>query len=288
VPTSKPPLPDPSLERFDRLGAFADWKPPKEDEIAFAARDLNFNDLILGIWPRDRKSRTGWEPARIWTRDRVRSSCDAIRQYDMTPTIMIWLGRFEGQIQAGIDWLQRLALETGCDVLLDLEGDWHRGRGISPDDAARMIDRGLRPLRRAGLRWGVTGLATLHRTVAPVAARAVYVLPQAYSIWKPGGAHWSHSLSTFPGTQQAAALKSWEAAARPIVMGLSCYWGGRPRAAGVPALTQPQTMRIAHAETAALFKDRPEPLAAWYWSLKWITGRSAGCKLARAFFGAKP
>jgi hypothetical protein len=280
VPASKPPLPDDTTGSYDGLGVFADWKPPTDREIQFVRQDLNFTDLILGIWPRDRKDRTGWEPPRIWTPERVCDRAAAVAAAGLTPTIMIWLGRYPEQIRAGVNWLAELGAETRAQVLLDLEGDWHRGKGIAPDKAAALV---ARLMKAAGVRWGVTGLAGLHSSLAPIARRADFVVPQAYSIWKPGGAHWSHSRSTFPGTQQAASVRSWSAVKKPIVMGLSCYWGARPKAAGVPALTQPQTMRIAAAETVALGIRE-----AWFWSLKWITGKSQSCKLARAFFGAKP
>jgi hypothetical protein len=195
------------------------------------------------------------------------------------PHLMIWAKRKEPFLDSALDWLLEMCSRAPelHSVLLDCEGHWHRGT-LDKEEAANMVGN-----RLADIKVGVTGLTKLHPTVLPVAECADYVVPQAYSFWKPGGAHWSHSRSTFPQTMQATAELSWSLENADLIMGLGCYWAGRPVQGLTPKLEPIQTMRASAIETVALGVD-----TAWYWSLKWARAKSAHGRQVRQFFGARP
>jgi hypothetical protein len=287
MPKKPPPLPDHTLEHL-RLGMFADWKPPTDEELRRARHELGCDDIILGVWPKATDG-SPWEPPRLWPVDRVLDRVHAAKSVGLRPVVMAWAVRSRAAIDSMCEYLKAVAVQGVCDVLLDCEGHWHRGRStggrILPADAGKRVQTRLR-----GLQWGVTGLARVHTTLADIGRRAAFVCPQAYSIWKPGGAHWSHSASTFPATMQAGSFASWAAVNPQVVMGLSCYWAGRPKSSAHPTLHAWQTMRMAAAETIALYDaHRPNITpTAWYWSLKWALANNKHGRFARRFFGANP
>ena len=265
---------DCSLERLS-LGVFADWSPPSPEAIGFAADSAGMKDIVLGVYS---KHPTKFKP-RGWSMAKLQEIVEACAETGLVPHLMIWAVRDKNRLPASLDWC-RAAMEKIPQlrsVLLDCEGQWHKGKGIGPNAAAHMTAEKLK-----GYRWGVTGLTKLHRTVRPVAMAASYVLPQCYSFWKPGGKHWSHSRSSFPMTIQATGVESWKEAESEIIMGLGCYWANRPASGLTPALSASQTMSACAIETVAL-----EVYSAWYWSLKWMRARSAHGREVRQFFGAR-
>lgn len=273
--TTKPPCPDPSLDRFEGLGIFADWKPPSDADLKFAANDLALNDIVLGVWPKDGAI---FRP-KGWPAGRIREVAEKCQKLGIRAHLMIWAKRRQAFLDSSLDWLREQCRDASelYSVLLDCEGSWHRS-GMPAKSAAAMVGD-----RLDGVIWGVTGLTALHTTVAPIARLASYVVPQAYSFWKPGENHWSHSRSTYPQVMQATAHKSWSTVPGELIMGLGCYWQERPAFDKQPKLSELQTMRACAIESTALEVER-----AWYWSLKWARGRNASGRAARQFFGARP
>lgn len=272
---------DSSLDRIESLGVFADWKMPSDVDIDFVAHTLReahggFGTIVLGFWPK-KADKDGWVPPCSWkeARDKLVACLDV----GLNPVVMVWAVRSKKAIEQACKWAREVQRGLGW-ILLDCESDWHRGHDIDPDQAAFIVDK---ELGGYGYIWGVTGLGRLHKTVAPLASQASFVVPQCYSFWKSGSAnHWSHSRSTFPGPQQASGFRRWSEAApnAEVIMGLGCYWGARPAQGLTPALTATHTMRIATIETAALGVR-----SIWWWSLKWLMKKDRRGEEVRRFFG---
>lgn len=266
-------MPDPSLTSL-RLGIFADWAPPSRASLVYAKKS-GMVDIVLGVWADRGKT---FAP-RAWRQSRLIEIASLCYDLDLHPHLMVWAHRDKRFLGASLDWCREVGEKAWWieSLLLDCEGPWHRGgNGLPPQEAADFVAK-----RLDGWSWGVTGLPTLHKTLAPLAELAHYVVPQCYSFWKPTGRHWSHSKKTFPQTMQVDGVKSWSRKNSEIIMGLGCYWANRPaHQPYVPALSTPQTMRASAIETAAL--DIP---IAWYWSLKWLRKRGVRGNEVRDFFG---
>jgi hypothetical protein len=277
---------DPSLGRIGSLGVFADWRLPKDEDLRFVAETMRkghggWDRVILGIWPKNAPH--GWVPR--YEPEAIRERLRACKDAELDPVVMAWARRGDRAIREMCEWLKEATYHR-TPLLLDAEGEWHRG-DVAPGAAAAAAWLVLDLLK--GETWGVTGLGQLHRTVFPLATLAHFVVPQCYSFWKPTGPHWSHSADTFPGHQQAAGHESWaEAVERAdntpeVIMGLGCYWAARPAQGLTPALTATQVMRAAVIETAALGID-----SIWWWSLKWLRKRGKAGDEVRRFFGVGP
>lgn len=275
---------DPSLDRIESLGIFADWKLPTDEQLRFVGDTMReahggFGTIVIGFWPKQ-AGKEGWIPP--CTTMRARERLAACEDAGLEPVVMVWAVRAGSAIVKACRWAKDALCSRSGRILLDCEGDWHQGLigDVGPETAAKIVEAEL-----GGYIWGVTGLSRLHKTVAPLAARASFVVPQCYSFWKPGKArHWSHSRSTFPGPQQASGFGQWRNAApnAELIMGLGCYWGARPAQGLTPALTATQTMRMATIETAALGVK-----SAWWWSLKWLMAKNRRGEEARRFFGVR-
>ena len=258
------------------LGVFADFSPPSPAALQWAIGTLAVEDIVFGAWssaPNGRPFRPrGWKLGQL---SRAVDTCVAA---GVRPHLMIWAKRHIDALPFALDWLDlALAAVPGLSsVLLDCEGHWHKGHGLTADSAADLVDR-----RLAGVQWGVTGLTKVHRTVRPLAERATYVVPQCYSFWRPGSKHWSHSRETAPQYQQAVGVDSWSRVNDRVVMALGCYWAARPAYGSIVApLTATQTLRACAAETSALGVEK-----AWYWSLKWLRAKTKAGDEVRDFFG---
>jgi len=264
---------DPSLAWL-RLGIFSDWVLPTDEDLRFVAEKLRMDDLILGFNVKEYSGK-GWKPK--YPVRRVKERIRACRDAGLKPIVMTWAIRSEKAIVEMCEWIQSV-IDSNTEILLDAEADWHRGNGINAVDAAYLVTNKLRDRR-----VGVTGLGQLQDTVRPLASRASFCVPQAYSFWSPIGGHWSQSPSTFPGPQQDQAFKTWSSAGpAQIIMALGCYWGNRPASKMTPKLQVSQTMRFAAIETASLGVS-----TVWYWSLKWARAKTAAGREVREFFGVK-
>jgi hypothetical protein len=271
---------DPSLDRIESLGVFADWRLPKDEDLLFVGETLRgahsgWNRIILGIWPRN--TVPGWKPR--YKPETVRDRLEACRDVGLDPVVMAWAKRDELAIREMCEWL-KAATYHDTPVLLDAEGAWHRGsRDFDAQEAAYVVTGQLK-----GTRWGVTGLGNLQHSVALLADQSHFVVPQCYSFWRPRKRqHWSHSRQTFPGPQQKYGIRSWGATGivdAEIIMGLGCYWAARPAQGLTPALTATQVMRMSVAETVALGVK-----SVWWWSLKWLRKRNRRGEEVRRFFG---
>lgn len=275
-------IPDQVLGLFTRIGIFTNWSTPSDEALRFSIEQCGFEDLVIGVPARDRASST-WSPG--FDQRSLEERIVATRQAGLTPWVMVWAIREQAWLEGALPWLVDLARRLGACPVLDCEPDrhvpaWHVGR-LAPELARETLIDEL-----GELPWAVTGLDELHWSVKPLAQVAPICVPQAYSIWKPGGEqHWSHSAHTAPGYQQARAIESWSRIGGVpldrITMGLGCYWGARPAFGAIaPALPSARSYRIAAAETAALGVPR-----AWYWALEHIRGEAG--EAARAFFGAR-
>jgi hypothetical protein len=268
-----------ALDCIEEWGIFCDWKLPSKFDIDFI-RFVGFNDAVLGVGNKNWNPKTGvWAPT--YSRDAIVKVASALVDCGVRVHLMPWAIRSKYWLDVAVPWFAETAEAAGClSVLFDVEKDWHTG-SISASKAAKFIADFMDGI--PGVALGVTGLSYLHSSVFLLAAIADYVVPQAYSIWRPVVKnHWSHSSSTFPAVQQAAAYKSWSSIGRTdgIVMGLANYWGARPAQTGCPALKQAQTLMIACAET-----ERLGCLSAWFWSLKWLLRRTRIADEMRRLFG---
>ena len=265
-----------TLDCVEEWGIFCDWRLPSQKDIDFI-RFAGFNDVVLGIG--NKFSSGVWVPT--YPKGRIIDVAKRLIDNGSRVHLMPWAIRSEHWLKHAVPWFAKTAEEAGClSVLFDAEKDWHNGT-ISAAKAAKFITDCMSDLPDIG--FGVTGLSNLHSSVFPLAVMADYVVPQAYSIWRPAVKnHWSHSKSTFPGVQQSTAYKSWCSTGRTegFVMGLANYWGTRPVQVGCPALTQTQTLMIACAET-----ERLGCLSAWFWSLKWLLKKSKTADDMRRLFG---
>lgn len=263
---------DPSLALFQSLGVFADWRLPTDEEIRFAAEELEFQVIILGI---AKAKGRGWHP-RLKT-PAIVERFGACREAGLEPFVMPWLVRRVDAVEAVCDWLLD-HFADGDASIFDAEEDVYRG-SMAPLAMAETIADSL-----DGRLWGVTGIGNLHRSVAPLARLSGIVCPQCYPFWRPTkDKHWSHSRATFPGPQQDQGFERWSEVnpeAR-FAMGLGCYWGKRPASGMTPALSASHTMRFAAVETAAL-----GVYESWYWSLKWLMESGVRGDEVRGFFGA--
>lgn len=271
--TPRPPEADPSLLKIQRLGVFADWKLPTDEELRFVSEDLRFDDVIFGI-ARD-TSRAGWSPK--YSESKVIERIAASRQAGLEPVVMPWAVKSEIGIEEMCSFILNV---TGKETasLLDTEEDWYASLGMTKQSAAeRVADR------LSERTWGVSGIGGLHKTVEPIASLSKFNVPQCYPFWKPtADKHWSHSSSTFPGPQQDQGFERWKDINEQaeLIMGLGCYWAERPANGTTPKLSASHTMRFAAIETVSLGVT-----TAWYWSLKWLMEHGERGDEVRAFFG---
>lgn len=271
---------DPSLDRIESLGVFADWRLPTDEQLRFVGDTMReahsgWSRIILGIWPKN--TVPGWKPR--YRPETVRERLRACKGAGLDPVVMAWARRDERAITEMCEWLKE-ATYHGTPLLLDAEGKWHKGTGIGEGAAADMVSELL-----TDEVWGVTGLGWMHSSVNQLWAHAQFIVPQCYSFWRPSSrTHWSHTRSTFPGHQQREGYNSWFGWEKnDCIMGLGCYWGARPARGLTPALTATQTMRIATIETAALGVK-----SIWWWSLKWLMKKGKRGEEVRRFFGVRP
>lgn len=264
---------DPSLLQFSRLGVFADWRLPTDEQLAFVSQELGFNEIILGLWPVE--GGHGWKAR--YTLAEVDERVRACRDATLMPVIMVWLVRSPEFIESTCNWL--LTLEDGnLPIVLDAEEAYYRSSKLTCVAAAQEIRA-----RLADRYWGVTSITKPPDTVDQLIRYAKFVVPQCYSFWKPGrGNHWSHSRSTFPGPAQALGATVYRAMnpQAEMIMGLGCYWAERPAHSLTPMLTASQVMRIACTETMA-----QGITTAWWWSLKWLMEDGERGDEVRNFFG---
>lgn len=271
-----------------RLWIFADFSVPTEAHIAQYAQ-CGFTDVVLGV----AKSTTEFKLSSTATR--WLKACELIRKYGMKPHFMVWAIRERSFIEQTFEVLLPLADQGDVSSLLfNAEGTWHRGKvggaqALSAQAAANLIRQ-----LRSPLDLGVVGFDRLHTTVLPLAKVCNYIMPEAYSFWKPGGDHWSHSWHTFPGPQQRRAYDAWwvKLPEKQFVMGLACYWGDRPRRGVAPALYDVQSMRLAMTETVAVWHEAAAPNSphsldgfqgAAYWSGKHLRGNTPVKQARRDF-----
>jgi len=262
---------DVSLQDFKRLGVFADWSLPTDEDIRFVAEDLAFDDIIVGLWPK--KNEKGWK-CRFKIAD-VLSRVISCESAGLNPVLMMWGLRDELAIMQMCSFAGAIMRRKQM-ILLDLEEGWYHG-SINAVSAGMLVAKKL-----SGRSWGVTGIARVTPTVAPIVGLSTFNVPQCYSFWKPGGDHWSHSKATFPGAQQRNGVIQWRRANgdAKIIMGLGGYWAERPANRNTPMLSLEQTMRMSAIETLACGVD-----SAWYWSLKWLKKKTKTGRRTRRFFG---
>lgn len=267
---------DPSLLQFHRLGVFADWRLPTDEDLAFVSEDLGFNEIVIGLWPRDQAK--AWEPK--YSMAQVNERVRACRDATLMPTVMVWLVRTPRFIESTCDWL--LALDDkDIPLLLDAEEAYYRSAAYSSIAAAHDVK-----MRLVARHWGVTSIPRPPDTVEALIRQAKFTVPQCYSFWKPGGRpHWSHNRATFPGPEQALGATVWRALnpTADLIMGLGCYWAERPADRYTPKLTASQIMRFSCIETLA-----QNIHASWWWSLKWLQLKDERGDEVRRFFGVGP
>lgn len=265
---------DHSLLQFHRLGVFADWRLPTDEDLRFVTEQLGFNEVILGLWPKD--GAAYWEPR--YTLAQVDERVRACRDATLMPVVMVWLVRTPAFIRTTCDWLLSLE-DSNLPLLLDAEEAYYKSSQYTSTAAAhdiktRLIDR----------YWGVTSIPRPPDTVDQLIRAAKFTVPQCYSYWKPGPKeHWSHSRATFPGPEQSLGASVYRALnpRAEMIMGLGCYWANRPADRYTPELTASQIMRFSCIETLA-----QGITTSWWWSLKWLREKGERGDKVRNFFGA--
>ena len=261
---------------MERKWIFADWKLPNDNDLALI-EEMGFTDVVLGMGV---VKDSAFQPQ--YAASRIVAGAEALKKRGVRVHVMSWVSRQRTFIKAMCRWLIEICEQTeAASALLDAEGYWHKGKGITPEDAAALVKSSLEGLSCA---LGVTGLSRLHKTVRPLLDVCDYGLGQAYSIWKPNESeHWSHDLSTEPGKQQLSSWASWGAADKPLVMGLSNYWAARPARFGLPKMSAEASLK--KALEGAIQVGATEVA---YWSLKWLGANTAAGEVARQMTAGIP
>ncbi len=267
-----------------RLWIFADYSLPTVDHIRLYA-SCGFSDVILGISKNRKKFQITGSKSK-WLK-----AAELIRNYNMKPQFMTWAVRNKSFIEQSFDTLNPMMDQVDVSShLLNPEVTWHEESGLSVLAAVKHIK-----LCRGDRDVGVVGYDKLHPTVQPLTEICDYIMPMAYSFWKPSTTqHWSHSAHTFPGPQQRRAYESWwlQMPQKQFVMALACYHGKRPQRDVAPTLTDLQSMRMAMAETIAVWHEAaapesPHPENSFqgvaYWSGKHLRGDSQVAEDRRKF-----
>jgi hypothetical protein len=262
---------DPSLALFEKLGVFADWKLPSDEEIRFVSEGLGFQIIVIGVGT---NGIDGWNPT--YKAEKIIERVEACSQAGLETIVMPWAIRKEDSINQMCDWLLE-HFKTSTPILFDAEEPWYRGT-INQHKAAEIIAEAL-----SDRIWGVTSVPKMSLSVEPLAKLASILIPFGYAVWNPESkSHWSHSKSSFPGVLQDVAAINWKPKnpeAR-FIMGLANYWGARPATGKTPALSASHTMRFSCIETIAL-----GIYEACFWALKWFLEDSDRGKEVRSFFG---
>jgi hypothetical protein len=244
---------------------------------------MEFSDVVLGLALND-------EPkfAPSYGLKRTTSVINKLYNIGVNVHLMAWMHRDAVFVHDCITYLSKLALDTGADsILLDCEKDWHNGSV----DPSTVIMHGILQnhfFRAGDFDLGVTGLSFLHPTVKHLAEVCDYVIPQAYSIWKPGKEnHWSHSDHTEPYYQQRKSYDDWSACEKPIILGLSNYWASRPKRMFTTSskhnfLPKMSTEESLKQSISGAFECNVDGIA--YWSLKWFSGKGKNKDIARRVF----
>lgn len=267
---------DPSLLQFHRLGVFADWRLPTDEDLLFISEELGFNEVVLGFWPAH--GAKGWTVP--YTLPQVDERVRACRDATLLPIVMVWAVRDPRYIEGTCDWLLTLE-DSNVPLLLDAEEAYYRSTALSSVAASDRIRA-----RLADRYWGVTSIPRPPDTVHRLMRHARFLVPQCYSFWKPmANGHWSHSRLSFPGPMQATGAQVYRKLnpKAELIMGLGCYWAKRPATGMTPALTATQIMRFSCIETLA-----QGVVASWWWSLKWLMEKGQRGDEVRNFFGVGP
>lgn len=247
---------------MNEVWIFADFNSIDEDELKLL-QDIKATDVVLGIAGVESKS---FELA--FSADTIRANCAQLKAVGINPHLMIWLRRSKQFINDSAEVI--VPLVTECEpasLMFDVEGHWHKGR-YNVQDASELVKQVYRD-ELPNCPIGVTGLSRMHDTVEILSdtIAADYVIPQAYSVWKPTkDKHWSHSSSTEPGDMQMASYTSWmDGKSWRMIMGLGVYWLRRPSRDGKEAMVDGDNLNICIDATRQLGVD-----SVAYWSLKHI------------------
>ena len=256
-----------------RKWIFADWKLPTAADIDLI-RQLGFTDVVLGLGLMKQAYGSFYCPSKM---SAISACATSLRSIDVRVHVMTWIKRNRTFIKDMASWIRAVSdAVSPASVLLDAEGMWHKGAGISAGEGAALVQQLLPDLP---CRLGVTGLSNLHGSVKPLLRVCDYGLCQAYSIWKPRDPnHWSHGPGTAPGAQQQASFASWKTANKPLVMGLSNYWAARPANSGAAATSA--TDSLQQSLDGAIAAGATEVA---FWSLKWLRKTTPDGATARAF-----
>jgi hypothetical protein len=253
---------------------FADWNKLSSNEKQRLI-DLKATDVVLGITAGHSKWR------RSMTNQQILDDMNWLHINGMSTHIMFWISRNQTYIDDCIEDLKLLIsyIQQNSDLqiksfLYDAEYHWHKGslpiHNAIPQLSSfhsyiRMVTSNMKRL----VQFGVTGLGgkKIHRNVAELLKICDYGLPQAYTPWFPnkvtdGKKHWSHSLSTEPGTIQIDSNEAWGKYNKPLVMGLGCYYLTRPPRFGLPKMTKEENLTKSLKTTVDLGYDKIA-----YWSL---------------------
>jgi hypothetical protein len=246
-----------------RIWIFADFRLPSTKRLEMF-KNIGITDVVLGISSDTKKFKLNSHPDKIWR------TVEKILELGMKVHFMAWAIRnekFIEDVKENMNWTSVTRMVNS--YILNVEGTWYRGRSLSSERAAELLEvRGM-PL-------GVVGFDKLHKTVRPLAETCDFVIPEAYSFWNSKSGHWSHTWKTFPGVQQRRAFDSWKVVNKPMVMGLACYMGKRPRSTYFPGLTDIQAMRYSIAETMSIIRENKDLCdfrgVGAYWSGKHLDG----------------
>ena len=247
---------------------FADWDVPSMDEIELFA-DCSVSGVILGV------SNSSTRPTLNYTKEKWIDAARHIADCDMAVNYMAWAIPKVDAMMETMDILVGLDDEQPADALwLNAEKTWHNGS----KDAVEQCTARLEEISKNDMpALAVVGFDKPHPHVVTLSRACSVICPEAYSFWKVGEDHWSHSFWTFPGVQQRRAFEAWKPALldggkkRELIMGLSIYDGARPPSGKYfPGCTGAQSRRWAISETVAILKEYGEFGGVAYWSGKHV------------------
>jgi len=244
---------------------FANWKP-LDDTAKNNIFACNVTDIVLGVII----GGSNGELQVSINRNKLIESAKWLRQNNIRIHLMYW-------VVNNVKFIDKLIYSIASDldackaanilitsVMYDAEKDWHSGTSTARNKCIDMLR--AYQMEQDDMKFGVTGLARLHKTVEPLLKICHYGLPQAYAVWFPSSQanddHWSHSLNTEPVTIIGIAHKTWGCHDKPLVMGLANYWLNRPAAFGHAKMSEMDNLQLCIDEC----KNRGYQAVA-YWSV---------------------
>lgn len=254
------------MNKINEVWLFTDFKVPIPSKIKII-KNLNVSDVVLGVGKPPYGQIT-------FSNNSIITCSNALAEAGINVHLMSWVSRrTEEHIEYAYNLLKSFTNIIDCkSIMLDLEKDWIVGQ-YSLD---RAIDMTKDLVDKIQCQFGVTSYSLLPSSVIPILDICDYVIPQAYSVWKPSNTkHWTHSDLTIPGDMQEISCSVWSKHINKekIVMGLGCYWLLRPN-----VISEYENLKICIDKVKELEIDKVA-----YWSLKHLVKNTGYNQVRRRF-----